>query len=127
MRHTSSGETLTLRFACLPSLVLADRESLICYTCSPSSLPSMLHAPGEEVLEGADVEDGADLDYFDVEDLGRLRRSLQKAIGDTQRERELYQEIVQQYIEAGHRPVWCKAHGASHKPSRCLTIATWKQ
>ena len=57
-------------------------------------------APGEEALEGVDVEDGADLDYFDVEDLGRLRRSLRKAIGDTQRERELYQEIVQQYIEA---------------------------
>ena len=64
-------------------------------------LNHILHAPGEEALEGADMEDGADLDYFDVEDLGRLRRSLRKAIGDTQRERELYQEIVQQYIEAG--------------------------
>ena len=46
------------------------------------------------------MEDGADVDYFDVEDLGRLRRTVRRAIEETQRERELYQEIVAQYIQA---------------------------
>ena len=58
-------------------------------------------------------------DYFDVEDLGRLRRSLRKAIGDTQRERELYQEIVQQYIEAG-RP----KHAATRMHSTTTPVKT---
>ena len=52
-----------------------------------------------EQLGDADVEEGADLDYFDVEDLGKLRRRVRKAIEETQRERELYQEIVVRYIQ----------------------------
>jgi hypothetical protein len=60
-----------------------------------------LSVAGEaELLGAADVEDGADLDYFDVEDLGKLRRRVRRAIEDTARERELYQEIVAQYIQA---------------------------
>ncbi len=56
--------------------------------------------PGEASALGAgDVEDGADLDYFDLEDLAKLRRHVRRAIEDTQREREIYHDIVLQYIE----------------------------
>lgn len=55
---------------------------------------------GEAVLLGAgDVEEGADLDYFDLEDLAKLRRHVRRAIEDTQRERELYHYIVLQHFE----------------------------
>ena len=46
------------------------------------------------------VEEGADLDYFDLEDLGRLRRDVRRAIENVQRERELYHEIVLRYLKA---------------------------
>ena len=38
-------------------------------------------------------------EYFDLEDLGRLRRNVRRAIENVQRERELYHEIVLQYLE----------------------------
>lgn len=45
-------------------------------------------------------EDGnLDLDYFDRQDLGKLRRRLRKGIEGFQRERELYLELVQNYLE----------------------------
>lgn len=50
-------------------------------------------------MGAADVEAGEDLDYFDLEDLGRLRRRVRRAIENTQRERELYLDIVLQYFE----------------------------
>ena len=40
----------------------------------------------------------ADTDYFDRQDLGRLRRRLRKGIEGFQRERELYLELVQSYL-----------------------------
>ena len=46
------------------------------------------------------VEEGTDLDYFDLEDLGRLRRDVRRAIENVQRERELYHEIVLRYLKA---------------------------
>ena len=46
------------------------------------------------------LEEGADLDYFDLEDLGRLRRDVRRAIENVQRERELYHEIVLRYLKA---------------------------
>jgi hypothetical protein len=49
------------------------------------------------------VEAGEDLDYFDLEDLGRLRRRVRRAIEETERERELYHEIVLQYFEVRDR------------------------
>ena len=45
------------------------------------------------------MEDGADVDYFDLEDLARLRRNVRKAIEDMQREREVYHDMVLQYLE----------------------------
>ena len=50
------------------------------------------------------VEEGADLDYFDLEDLGRLRRDVRRAIENVQRERELYHEIVLRYLKACLNP-----------------------
>ena len=41
-----------------------------------------------------------DLDYFDRQDLGRLRRTIRNAVQSYQRERELYLEIVLQYFKA---------------------------
>lgn len=58
-----------------------------------------LRAGEAALLAGADVEAGEDLDYFDLEDLGRLRRRVRRAIENTQRERELYLDIVLQYFE----------------------------
>lgn len=56
--------------------------------------------PGEASALGVgDVEAGADLDYFDLEDLAKLRRHVRRAIEDTQREREIYHDIVLQYFE----------------------------
>lgn len=46
-------------------------------------------------------EENIDLDYFDVQDLGRLRRRLRTGIEGFQRERELYLELVRQYLEVG--------------------------
>lgn len=40
-----------------------------------------------------------DLDYFDRQDLGKLRRRLRKGIETFKRERELYLELVQSYLE----------------------------
>lgn len=45
-------------------------------------------------------EDGTpDMDYFDRQDLGKLRRRLRKGIESFQRERELYLELVKEYLE----------------------------
>lgn len=41
-----------------------------------------------------------EMDYFDRQDLGKLRRRLRKGIEGFQRERELYLELVQQYLQA---------------------------
>lgn len=46
-----------------------------------------------------DVDDNLDLDYFDLQDLGRLRRRLRTGIEGFQRERELYLELVRDYLE----------------------------
>jgi len=51
------------------------------------------------LLDAGDVEEGTDLDYFDLEDLAKLRRHVRRAIEDTQRERELYHHIVLQHFE----------------------------
>ena len=40
-----------------------------------------------------------DLDYFDRQDLGRLRRKIRNAVQGYRRERELYLEIVTQYFQ----------------------------
>ena len=45
-----------------------------------------------------------DTDYFDRQDLGKLRRRLRKGIEGFRRERELYLELVQEYIEVS--PLW---------------------
>ncbi|CAL8470464.1 g10006 [Coccomyxa elongata] len=63
-------------------------------------IEAMISESGEaSVLGAGDMEDGADLDYFDLEDLARLRRHVRKAIEDTQREREVYHDMVLQYLE----------------------------
>ncbi len=43
-------------------------------------------------------------EYFDLEDLGRLRRNVRRAIENVQRERELYHEIILQYLEVCSPP-----------------------
>lgn len=49
-------------------------------------------------------EDGTpDTDYFDRQDLGKLRRRLRKGIEGFRRERELYLELVQEYVEVSGR------------------------
>lgn len=53
-------------------------------------------------MAAADEED-LDMDYFDRQDLGRLRRRLQKGIEGFRRERELYLELVQEYLEVRMR------------------------
>ena len=55
------------------------------------------------MLGAGDLENGADLDYFDLEDLARLRRHVRKAIEDAQREREIYHDMVLQYLEVINR------------------------
>ena len=55
-----------------------------------------------------------DLDYFDRQDLGRLRRKIRNAVQGYRRERELYLEIVGQYfqvtpmrcLQTSRRSVW---------------------
>ncbi|KAK9804797.1 hypothetical protein WJX72_005995 [[Myrmecia] bisecta] len=49
--------------------------------------------------EAVEVPDNVDLDYFDRYDLGALRRRLRKGIEDYQREREIYVEIVGEYLQ----------------------------
>ena len=44
-------------------------------------------------------DENLDLDYFDVQDLGKLRRRLRTGIEGFQRERELYLDLVRQYLE----------------------------
>lgn len=46
-----------------------------------------------------ELPDNVDLDYFDRQDLGRLRRTIRNAVQSYQRERELYLEIVLQYFK----------------------------
>ena len=63
--------------------------------------------PGSGIADAAvgpiteESEENIDLDYFDVQDLGRLRRRLRTGIEGFQRERELYLELVRQYLEVG--------------------------
>ena len=77
------------------------------------------------------VEEGADLDYFDLEDLGRLRRDVRRAIENVQRERELYHEIVLRYLKARLKPLdslprmpvppWLHTHLISSANGSCTT------
>ena len=46
-----------------------------------------------------ELGDNVDLDYFDRQDLGRLRRKIRNAVQGYRRERELYLEIVTQYFQ----------------------------
>ena len=48
--------------------------------------------------EAVELGDNVDLDYFDRQDLGRLRRKIRNAVQGYRRERELYLEIVTQYF-----------------------------
>ena len=52
----------------------------------------------------AEEDSGADMDYFDRQDLGKLRRRLRNAIESFQRERELYLELVQEFLEVPPPP-----------------------
>lgn len=56
-----------------------------------------ISASGESAAGAAATE--AAEEYFDLEDLGRLRRNVRRAIENVQRERELYHEIILQYLE----------------------------
>ncbi|EIE18799.1 hypothetical protein COCSUDRAFT_45246 [Coccomyxa subellipsoidea C-169] len=79
------------------SATFGRRDSLRQYM---DRIEAMISKSGEASALGAgDVEDGADLDYFDLEDLAKLRRHVRRAIEDTQREREIYHDIVLQYFE----------------------------
>lgn len=49
--------------------------------------------------DAVELPDNVDLDYFDRQDLGRLRRTIGNAVQSYQRERELYLEIVLQYFK----------------------------
>lgn len=51
----------------------------------------------------AEEDAGVDMDYFDRQDLGKLRRRLRKGIEGFQRERELYLELVQEFLEVPAR------------------------
>ena len=55
--------------------------------------------------EAVELGDNVDLDYFDRQDLGRLRRKIRNAVQGYRRERELYLEIVGQYFQV-IRFVW---------------------
>lgn len=55
---------------------------------------------GSDTAPGAvELPDDVDLDYFDRQDLGRLRRKLRNAVQRFQREREVYLELVLSYID----------------------------
>ncbi|CAL5224711.1 g7442 [Coccomyxa viridis] len=60
-------------------------------------IEAMIADSGESAASAAPAE--AAEEYFDLEDLGRLRRNVRRAIENVQRERELYHEIVLQYLE----------------------------
>ena len=79
---------------------------------------SLLWCAGESAASAVAVEEGADLDYFDLEDLGRLRRDVRRAIENVQRERELYHEIVLRYLKACLDP--------SNIPP-CMSVPPWQQ
>ena len=53
--------------------------------------------------EAVELGDNVDLDYFDRQDLGRLRRKIRNAVQGYRRERELYLEIVTQYFQVSGR------------------------
>ncbi len=61
-----------------------------------------------------ELGDNVDLDYFDRQDLGRLRRKIRNAVQGYRRERELYLEIVTQYFQV--RP------GGVHTLTRCQRL-----
>ena len=98
--------------------------ALLHQTLSRQLVCSLLHCAGESAASAVAVEEGADLDYFDLEDLGRLRRDVRRAIENVQRERELYHEIVLRYLKAclyppnslPHMPVPPKQHGQTMYP-----------
>ena len=60
--------------------------------------------PSGESAASATPAEAAE-EYFDLEDLGRLRRNVRRAIENVQRERELYHEIVLQYLEVWSCPL----------------------
>ena len=47
----------------------------------------------------SEADENMDLDFFDRQDLGRLRRRLRKGIEGFQRERELYLELVHEFLK----------------------------
>ena len=56
-------------------------------------------AEAEAGPNAVEEEANLDMDYFDRQDLGKLRRRLRKGIEGFQRERELYLELVHAYLE----------------------------
>ena len=52
----------------------------------------------------AEEDSGAEMDYFDRQDLGKLRRRLRNAIESFQRGGELYLELVQDFLAAPPPP-----------------------
>ena len=72
--------------------------------------------PGADVeYAGVEVSETTELDYFDQHDLGQLRRRLRRAIEDFQREREVYVEIIQHYLEV------LSANGLEYQPVHWFT------
>ncbi len=58
-----------------------------------------------------ELGDNVDLDYFDRQDLGRLRRKIRNAVQGYRRERELYLEIVGQYFQVTLTEDSCTTQG----------------
>ena len=54
--------------------------------------------------DAVELPDNVDLDYFDRQDLGRLRRNVRNAVQGYLRERELYLDIVVGYFKVRPTP-----------------------
>jgi hypothetical protein len=102
---------LCLRSACLSSDQRSYHSRAISYSRQPRCFAGPRHAAakvplsdicltGSDTAPGAvELPDDVDLDYFDRQDLGRLRRKLRNAVQRFQREREVYLELVLSYID----------------------------
>lgn len=80
-----------------------ERPKTCAHWCSINTMIDQSLSFSGESAASATASDAAE-EYFDLEDLGRLRRNVRRAIENVQRERELYHEIILQYLEVCSPP-----------------------